>query len=92
MKTFGSRLRSTGLALSALAVLTGPVLAQSADAPATKPAPDTAKGGSATGVGKSPMEGTGETGNGRVINGTAGSGGTAPPGTLDKSSAGSVQK
>ncbi len=73
-----------------LALLTGPALA--ADDPAVKPQGKANTGaGSTTGVGNSPIEGTGETGNGRVMNGTAGSGGTAPPGTLDKSSAGSVE-
>ena len=88
MHRFWNRVRACGLALT---LLTGPALA--ADDPAMKPAQGKSNtgAGSTTGPGGSPIEGTGETGNGRVMNGTAGSGGTAPPGTLDKSSAGSVE-
>ena len=88
MHIYWNRIRACGLAAT---LLTGPALA--ADDTAMKPAQGKTNtgAGSTTGVGNSPIEGTGETGNGRVMNGTAGSGGTAPPGTLDKSSTGSVE-
>ena len=75
----------------ALPLIGSPALAQSTVPSTMKPKPDASMkpntgAESTTGVGNSPIVGSGETGNGRVLTGTGGSGTSPLPGTRDPSS------